>query len=202
MTDTNKHSHNIAVPPITRNGITKTLSKLTFGKRSNSAGHSFYAPEFSQATMADDLTWAGADWVTSVLNKRARVVFMDIWTYHAYEDTTDEKGAPVQTLRATFPIEEYIKDIQDFTEGEAKLSELREDYMAMVEVQQELVQKSMDDPENSDKYIQEVQNNNPAIITLKKQIASLESKWADRAAKREAAKKAKEAASKTVGATA
>lgn len=195
MSDTKtEHAHKWVMPPIERNGVTKTLSKMTFGKLSLSKGLSFYGPEFSQATWESDSKWVGLEWIVSVLNKRARKDFADIFQLHYYDDD----GNP----REVFPLEAYIQDCKDFTEGEAKLADLREDYDELVAQQQELAQSEAMSSLNEDgtfsdamdEAIEKIKALAPKINGLKAQMKAISDRYQDRAEKRKAAKAAKEAA--------
>ena len=197
------HQHNIEVRPIERNGVSKVLSKQQFGKLSKSKGITFFTPDFWEVSWETDLTWMGIEWVISVLNKRARKDFQDIFTYHYYDDN--------EQVRPVFPLEEYIKDCQEFTEGEAKLADLIEDKDELVAMQQEYALVALQDDavgedgqytEDTKATLAKTLELAPKIKALTKQIVALQNKYADRVQKRQAAKAAKESASKTAQAVA
>lgn len=187
---------------IERNGITATLGVSKFGKLHSYKGHEFNTYETSQATFETDCKWLGLDFVTSVLNKRIRKDMGEIFV-NAVEN---EDGTP----REKFAMEQYLKDLADFTAGEAKLADLQEDYEDLVAQQQELITK----PEASEMtnegqfteaaqaILDQIRGLAPKINSIRASIKAIKDKYADRAAKREAAKAAKLAAGGKVEATA
>ena len=189
-----KWTHSVPNPSITRNGVTKQLSSANLGKLHSQAGMVVYVPEFSQATWDTDLTWLGLDYVVSVIGKKTRKVFQDLFI----ENYFDAEGK----VNATFPLDQYIRDCTDFTEGEAKLADLREDYDELVAIQQTAAMRLVDESETLDEtakagIVESIMSLAPKITGIKLQMKTISDKYADRAAKRDPAKKAKEAASKT-----
>ncbi len=124
-------------PVITRNDVSKTLSKAVFGKRSNNAGVEFYTPTFSIASIDDDIKWLGPDWIVSLANKTARRIFGSI-----YLENLDEEGK--------LNVESWQNDAERFTTGFAKLGELETEIEELMDEQQALVDKFSEMVANGD----------------------------------------------------
>jgi hypothetical protein len=191
-----KHAEPVKVKPpvITRNEVALEFTEQVFGKQSNNAGAKFFAPVLD-ITKVENVKWAGTDNLNSLINKYLRKLFADIYT-DAIPDSGPNAGK--------FQFDQWAADAADCFAGIAKLSDLEEQLDELQSLQQSYALdpdfgSTEGDGEDApktpravelEKLIREVAGR---IKPLRAQKASIELKYAERAAKR----KAKEAASAT-----
>lgn len=106
-------------PVVEINGVSKTLTKQTFGKLSKNKGQVFYAPEFSQSTFDTDVKWTGPMYVLGILNRNARKAFGEIYVdnINATTGKLDQEG--------------WLHDAQDWTSGVTKLSDIEDEMLEL-----------------------------------------------------------------------
>ena len=99
-------------PVVVRNGVSKTLVDMVFGKKSDSAGKHFWAPVLEEANWTNDLSWLGVGDAVSTLNAGLRRTFADIYL----DNISSETGVVNE--------EQMQLDWADFTAGVQKLSDI------------------------------------------------------------------------------
>lgn len=175
---------------IVRNGLSKELVPMQFGKKSKNAGAWFQAPVMSPATFPDDATWFGQDFIVRTVNKVSRLICADIYIGNVNEET------------GVLNAENYAIELADFTSGIAKLADLEEDKEELEVALSTIVNDpdfAMPDEgetvsEKTASLVAEAKRLGKLIKPIRVQIAEIEAKYQARAAKRKAAKEAAELA--------
>lgn len=195
----NEVENEAAAPVVNRNGVNATLSLGIAGKKSDKAGMQFWYPEIDSANLINVwLPWIGIDDLAAATTVWLRKEFFDI----AVDNTNEETGLVNQAQMEI--------DWREFTAGRQSLSDLE----TAIETLNDKQWKLVDSPDFGattdvvDENGQTVKAKTPKAIALdiaikelhdkvqplKIQKATIEAKYAERTAKRKAAKEAKEAA--------
>lgn len=182
----------VTPPSITRNEVSKVLSEDSFGKNSKAKGQKFFTPKFTAAGIVDDSKWLGLDYIINVLNRTTRRVFADL-----YLDNIDDKTGKFDEVN-------WLKEATDFTEGVATLSDLQEEVDELTGKMQDIVTnetsgfgQTNEDGTYTELALQKEEEVKKLGLTLKPlraQIAKIRATYKERLEKKEATKKANEAA--------
>lgn len=175
-------------PVITRNGIDKTFTEQTFGKKSPHKGAKFLSPVITPESYETDKVWVGDADLFSILNKVFRTMFADIWTDNIRED-------------GSFDEEKWRLDAAEFTAGVDKLSEIDEQLEEFQALQQtyaldENFGATNDDGTKTKEAIdleEKLKELALKVKPLRIKKKSIEETYAERAAKRKARKEAEAA---------
>lgn len=104
----------VTPPTITRNGVSKQLSKCVFSPKSdNYKGVQFFAPEMEDSTFDTDVMFIGKDQVMGAVNKVLRQTFGTI--------TTDN----MERNDGVLNMEEFLTEAAEFTAARESLSDLK-----------------------------------------------------------------------------
>lgn len=187
----------VEVPAINRNNIVLPLSEMVFGKKSDNAGKKFFAPVISVANFDTFKDWVGLDSIVSVVNKWMRGAFAGI-----YLDNIDPATGLLNEVS-------WRADAEDFTAGVTKLGDLEEEIEELSELQSTYaLNPAFGETDSEGKPTPESEQLKTSITSvaqklkpLRAQKALIESKYADRAAKRKVKMEAAKAAAKTSGNT-
>lgn len=146
----------VVPPTITRNGISKQLSKCVFSPKSdNYKGVQFFAPEMQDETFDSDVTFIGKDQVMGAVNKVLRQTFGTI--------TTDN----MERNEGVLNMEEFLTEAVEFTAARQSLSDLRTELDDLQALQQTY---SMDDNFGAEEEITEEGTNEKRMVKTERAI--------------------------------
>lgn len=146
----------VVPPTITRNGISKQLSKCVFSPKSdNYKGVQFFAPEMQDETFDSDVTFIGKDQVMGAVNKVLRQTFGTI--------TTDN----MERNEGVLNMEEFLTEAVEFTAARQSLSDLRTELDDLQALQQTY---SMDENFGAEEEITEEGTNEKRMVKTERAI--------------------------------
>jgi len=186
-----KHmSNTVTETPLSleRNGITKTLIKGVFGKKSKNPGVEFWTPDFAISDFETDAKWVGYDRITQLMYRDARKAFGDIHLMSINPDT-----GLVDLAKWKAQAEDYTAGASTLDDLEAEIDQLM-DQSLVYGTDERLgeVDANGVETEYSAMLVEKIKEFSNKMLPLRKQRAVIKAKYAEIVAARDA-KKAAEA---------